>query len=670
MKTLLLFLSLIVATSQAATVRLYFTDPLTNDKDTNAFYITPIGTNVLSSGGVVGRGVTTRYVPASNGYRTNTLAVGHYSITYRSLGSGVVIRVPDSSSLYDYTNILISGYNIFVTITNGDSGTSGALTNNDTRAVTFDTSLTIGAGSAANSIHPSAGLLTFSNSILANGSYIKGHSIIGTNFVGNGASLTNLHGSNSIAAGTIDTNKMDATAYAAFVGGGDVTQAGLAAGSVTNIIYVSKNGSDSTGTGSYYKPFLTLTNAKAIAVAGQTIHVAPGIYTNQNNLSKNGVNWHYEAGATNLYIQTTTNDAGWGIYDDRTVSGGCKMTVSGEGAFIWIGVSNVTAFYDQVEDDSTFNFNPNSLGCIVQTNSLSDCSYKAKLVSGNGWTGYPAYSIYMLNGLASLDIDAVTNLTRGVNYTLLSLSTPSQASGLLSANGTVSLYTKTFQGEPYAWVWFPFAASTNNTYIKANKIFGNLYGDAAQSTTNSAFGWVTADELDASDSHGIGVPISCYGSGRWYFDIKKIKAYTGKAVVDTFANVGSTNVQVWVTAQKIESDTKFVEANCGEVWISCQDWKFTGGSLLNGITAVSGAIVYPQYSISIKTNIAAATATLLVNLVPPMPGTNYSPRASFGFSGVTNHWFTSLNRSNVTLNIQTGGSAGGAVFVEAKQNVQ
>ena len=229
MKTLLLFLSLIVATSQAATVRLYFTDPLTNDKDTNAFYITPIGTNVLSSGGVVGRGVTTRYVPASNGYRTNTLAVGHYSITNRSLGSGVVIRVPDSSSLYDYTNILISGYNIFVTITNGDSGTSGALTNNDTRAVTFDTSLTIGAGSAANSIHPSAGLLTFSNSILANGSYIKGHSIIGTNFVGNGASLTNLHGSNSITAGTIDTNRMDATAYAAFKN--DVTQAGLAAGS-------------------------------------------------------------------------------------------------------------------------------------------------------------------------------------------------------------------------------------------------------------------------------------------------------------------------------------------------------------------------------------------------------------------------------------------------------
>lgn len=179
--------------AHSATVRLYFVDPLTNEKDTNAFYVTPIGTNVLSNGGVVGRGVTTRYVPASNGYKTNTLAVGHYSITNRSLGSGVVIRVPDSSSLYDYTNLLISGYNIFVTVTNGEGGgTSGALTNNETRAVTFESTLTIGGGSSQNPIAPSAGQLTFANSILVDGAFIQGRTIIGTNFVGNGDGLTNL----------------------------------------------------------------------------------------------------------------------------------------------------------------------------------------------------------------------------------------------------------------------------------------------------------------------------------------------------------------------------------------------------------------------------------------------------------------------------------------------
>ena len=253
MKTLLLFLSLIVTTSQAATVRLYFTDPLTNDKDTNAFYITPIGTNVLSSGGVVGRGVTTRYVPASNGYRTNTLAVGHYSITNRSLGSGVVIRVPDSSSLYDYTNILISGYNIFVTVTNGDSGTSGALTNNDTRAVTLTNLYNpkiriVGIGDYVDFLTNESGAFSLAtDNVTQPGLHVRNADFYAENiyatagiFSGSGAGLTSVHGSNSITAGTISTNRMDATAYVAF--NNDVTQAGLAAGSYA----VSGNGRNLT----------------------------------------------------------------------------------------------------------------------------------------------------------------------------------------------------------------------------------------------------------------------------------------------------------------------------------------------------------------------------------------------------------------------------------------
>ena len=267
MKTLLLFISFFIIAADAATVRLYFTDPLTNDKDTNAFYITPIGTNVLSSGGVVGRGVTTRYVPASNGYRTNTLAVGHYSITNRSLGSGVVIRVPDSSSLYDYTNILISGYNIFVTITNGDSGTSGALTNNDTRAVTLTNLYNpkiriVGSGDYVDFLTNESGAFSLAtDNVTQPGLHVRNADFYAENiyatagiFSGSGAGLTSVHGSNSIAAGTISTNRMDATAYVAF--NNDVTQAGLAAGSyaingalLTNAAYanvynVEKYGAD------------------------------------------------------------------------------------------------------------------------------------------------------------------------------------------------------------------------------------------------------------------------------------------------------------------------------------------------------------------------------------------------------------------------------------------
>lgn len=173
MKTIysIILLCAFCVASQAASVRLYFVDPFTGDKDTNAFYITPVGTNVLSNGGVVTRGVTTKVTPASNGYATNTLAVGHYSVTNRALGSGVVIRVPDTSSFYDYTNLLVSGYNIFVTIENGSgSGTFqtniswtavtnltsfGALTNNETRNVVFGGTIT-GNGSGLTNVPASS----------------------------------------------------------------------------------------------------------------------------------------------------------------------------------------------------------------------------------------------------------------------------------------------------------------------------------------------------------------------------------------------------------------------------------------------------------------------------------------------------------------------------------
>ena len=173
-------------------------------------------------------------VQAISGNFSQVLLAGTYRVKFPPTTNSFIIIVPNDSATYSLSTLssnVASVSSITSTYFITSNQFRSALTNNDTRAVAFDTSLTIGAGSAANSIHPSAGLLTFSNSILANGSYIKGHSIIGTNFVGNGASLTNLHGSNSIAAGTISTNRMDATAYAAFVGGGDVTQAGLAAGS-------------------------------------------------------------------------------------------------------------------------------------------------------------------------------------------------------------------------------------------------------------------------------------------------------------------------------------------------------------------------------------------------------------------------------------------------------
>jgi hypothetical protein len=100
----------------------------------------------------------------------------------------VVIRVPESSSLYDYTNLLVSGYNIFVTISNGtSSGTSGALTNNETRAVTLTSDLIVGGA-----------IIATNDTVSAN------------SFIGDGGNLTGLSGT-SISSGTVADARIAST---------------------------------------------------------------------------------------------------------------------------------------------------------------------------------------------------------------------------------------------------------------------------------------------------------------------------------------------------------------------------------------------------------------------------------------------------------------------------
>ncbi|MGC3961319.1 MAG: hypothetical protein QM813_26350 [Verrucomicrobiota bacterium] len=99
--------------SPAANVRNYFVNPFTGATDTNALTITRISTNVLSSGGVIGAGIPQR-VPFSP--YTNSLSVGFYSVSNMALRSAYVINVDDSSAtLYDCTNLLHSGFNLYVT---------------------------------------------------------------------------------------------------------------------------------------------------------------------------------------------------------------------------------------------------------------------------------------------------------------------------------------------------------------------------------------------------------------------------------------------------------------------------------------------------------------------------------------------------------------------------
>ena len=82
---------------------------------------------------------------------------------------------------------------------------------------------------------------------------------------------------------------------------GDGSQlTGISAGTnLTQSIFVTQNGDDTTGTiGDITKPFATLESASQAATTGSTIFVYPGTYTPTENLAREGVNYYFQPGTT------------------------------------------------------------------------------------------------------------------------------------------------------------------------------------------------------------------------------------------------------------------------------------------------------------------------------------------------------------------------------------
>jgi hypothetical protein len=160
-----------------------------------------------------------------------------------NIATGTVVDANDYKTTYiNFVNgSIIQVWYAYLSNTNS-SGTSGALTNNDTRAVTLTNLYNpkiriVGIGDYVDFLTNESGAFSLAtDNVTQPGLHVRNADFYAENiyatagiFSGSGAGLTSVHGSNSIAAGTISTNRMDAPAYVAFKN--DVTQAGLAAGS-------------------------------------------------------------------------------------------------------------------------------------------------------------------------------------------------------------------------------------------------------------------------------------------------------------------------------------------------------------------------------------------------------------------------------------------------------
>ena len=108
-----------------------------------------------------------------------------------------------------------------------------------------------------------------------------------------------------------------------------------------NLLWVDAvNGNDDLAVrGRMTVPFKTLTKAKTAAASGDTIMVLPGTY-NENNLAKNGVNWHFLTGAVVEYSGTGAGVLSAALFDTAQTGGAATFKVTGNGVFKTTNSSN------------------------------------------------------------------------------------------------------------------------------------------------------------------------------------------------------------------------------------------------------------------------------------------------------------------------------------------
>lgn len=170
--------------ARAATVRFAWTNYL-GAPDTNWFRVYPVGDVAQSDGSFISKGPPTRLTPNASGLVTNTFEMGTYVASNSFLNRGIAFRVPNDHGPTVYcatcgtnntpagTGLAISGFNYFITlvygtnppptydeitnslgflpvtatqatnIANAAAANLAALTNNDTRSITFDADFTV-----------------------------------------------------------------------------------------------------------------------------------------------------------------------------------------------------------------------------------------------------------------------------------------------------------------------------------------------------------------------------------------------------------------------------------------------------------------------------------------------------------------------------------------------
>ncbi len=199
---------------------------------------------------------------------------------------------------------------------------------------------------------------------------------------------------------------------------------------IGNTAFVSKLGSDSTGLIERLEyPFLTIGAAEAACSSGDTIYVFPGAYT-ANGLGKDGVTYHFLAGATNSSALNMFN-----------LSSAMTVVVRGDGVFTITGSSATLAVFavshaSAILDAQFKEINTSTTASTPVNQSAGTVTLKGRVKSNyNNAAGH----CILKSGTSTLILDDVTMVTTNASANDISAST---AQAVLVYNARTNALTK------------------------------------------------------------------------------------------------------------------------------------------------------------------------------------------------------------------------------------
>lgn len=320
-------------------------------------------------------------------------------------------------------------------------------------------------------------------------------------------------------------------------------------------VFVSKGGSDATGLrGRLDKPFLTLAAAKAAATAGDTIFVAPGTYA-ENNLLKDGVNWHFDAGAIVSFTDPGSG-TGYGIFDDRA-SGAATCKITGDGVFLWSG--------GIIGDTSNFDFrgNVNCLGTIVVTSPDTSIQLECAEIGG---TSYDFNSrnqaiVYVLKCLFfDLKVKRIYDPVQDTPQSFEAEDVPFDIlSGLAGIFwGAGEMHVQCDELIVLGHIYGVWCGEANIGYASSFWYTGNLIKGGKVYISGLSASWRTWFNVKWIDG-GTYDAYNVLGGGKHYLTAQKLSSDSNAQVISNSASGATSGAnEVWLSVEKITGPTQWI----------------------------------------------------------------------------------------------------------------